>query len=67
MPSFWKRLVCLVRGHRDLSRADEYGAIFRDGTLHELHHCGYCGRPVWITRPAPAVPPSASVWEEMGV
>ena len=44
------RLNCLMHGHRDLSGPPVYAEILPGGaTDKELHYCGACGGPVWVT------------------
>ena len=47
---FRSRLTCWFRGHRDLAPADAYGEELPDRDEEkELHYCGACGSPVWIS------------------
>jgi hypothetical protein len=66
MASFWKRLICLFRGH-DLASADEYGAELADGRQLEMHHCEYCGQAVWLTRSKSKTSQSIQAWKQLGI
>jgi hypothetical protein len=44
------RLTCLFRGHHDLAPADAYGEELPEcDEEKELHYCGACGSPVWVS------------------
>lgn len=46
-----ERIACLIHGHRDLTPAAAYGEILTGAADQELHYCGACGSPVWISIP----------------
>lgn len=45
------RIDCFLHGHRDLAPADAYGEELPERDEEkQLHYCGACGSPVWVTR-----------------
>lgn len=59
-----RRLDCLVHGHRDVTRAAAYGGVFPGQSAQELHYCGSCGGPVWVSSPPPNRP---ATWDSTGL
>lgn len=60
------RIECLFHGHRGLSRAPAYGEVSSAvGGEKELHYCGECGGPAWISKPHRASGPQT--WGSTGL
>ena len=55
MARIWERcrewLKCSLHGHRGLSRAPAYAEVLAGATDKELHYCGACGGPAWVSVP----------------
>jgi hypothetical protein len=51
MRSIWiQALICLVRGHHDLSLAAAYGEMPPRGFGMEFYYCARCGRTEWMAK-----------------
>lgn len=59
-----QRLSCLLRGHRDLAPAGTYAEVLEGNIERELHYCGSCGGPVWVSSARDHQP--ALRWDETG-
>ena len=60
-----ERIACLIHGHHDLTPAAAYGEVLPGTADRELHYCGACGSPVWVTIPRDQHRPP--IWSDTGL
>ena len=47
----WKRLLCMLHGHRELTNGPTYSSTLPDGRVRNLRYCLACDSPVWDEHP----------------